>query len=234
MKHFKFIKYFSILFFVCLGALLVFMEQSVANEVYSPVDTNNESFMKPQQQETLVVASRECQEQEGNHCRGMGRMDCNKGHQGGKGCKGKGMMGHRGGMKHGMGHGMGHGPGLGGEAQCPQPRSTAKAPEPLFSKTNPLENTQDNIEKGRMLFQLDAQPSCTACHGSGNGLGMMSAGLNPSPRNFTCKETMESIPDGQLFWIIKNGSEGTGMPAFADLSDDQVWQLIHYIRQFSQ
>ena len=133
-----------------------------------------------------------------------------------------------------MGYGMGRGPGLEGEAQCPQTRSTAKAPELLFSKTNPLESTTDNIEKGRMLFQLDAQPTCTICHGSGNGLGMMSGGLNPPPRNFTCKETMDDIPDGQLFWIIRNGSAGTGMPAFSDLNDDQIWQLIHYIRQFSQ
>jgi mono/diheme cytochrome c family protein len=87
---------------------------------------------------------------------------------------------------------------------------------------------------GRLLFELDAQPSCTACHGSGDGLGMMSAGLTPPPRNFTCKETMETIPDGQLFWIIRNGSEGTGMPAFSDLSDEQIWRLILFVRSFAQ
>ncbi len=41
---------------------------------------------------------------------------------------------------------------------------------------------------------------------------------------------MESIPDGQLFWIIRNGSAGTGMPAFSDLGDEQIWQLVHFLR----
>lgn len=141
---------------------------------------------------------------------------------------------HRRGRRHGMMHGMGRGPGLEGEAQCPQPRSTAKAPEGIYESSNPLKNTPENIEEGRLLFQLNAQPTCTMCHGSGDGLGMMSGGLNPPPRNFMCKETMENIPDGQLFWIIKNGSPGTGMPAFSELADEQIWSLILFIRQLGE
>jgi hypothetical protein len=45
---------------------------------------------------------------------------------------------------------------------------------------------------------------------------------------------MNDISDGQLFWIIKKGSPGTGMMAFAGLPDDQVWQLIQYIRTLAQ
>jgi len=45
---------------------------------------------------------------------------------------------------------------------------------------------------------------------------------------------MDSLPDGQLFWIIQNGSPGTAMPAFKGLADEQIWQLIHYIRHFSE
>ena len=44
---------------------------------------------------------------------------------------------------------------------------------------------------------------------------------------------MAQISDGQLFWIIKNGSAGTLMPEFIDLSDKSIWQLIIYIREFS-
>lgn len=165
--------------------------------------------------------------------RRMGQMDCDNNSHHNNDCGHRG-MGHRRGRGHGMRHGMGRGPGIAGEAQCPQPRSTAKAPEDFFNITNPLEGTTENIEKGRLLFQLDAQPTCTVCHGSGDGLGMMSGGLTPPPRNFMCKDTMEKISDGQLFWIIKNGSPGTGMPSFSDLSDEQVWQLIHFIRQLSQ
>jgi hypothetical protein len=45
---------------------------------------------------------------------------------------------------------------------------------------------------------------------------------------------MREIQDGQLFWVIKNGSPGTGMMSFGNLSDDEVWQLIHYIRSLSK
>ena len=41
---------------------------------------------------------------------------------------------------------------------------------------------------------------------------------------------MQDISDGQMFWIIKNGSQGTGMMAFPNMPDNQIWQLIHYIR----
>ena len=225
------LKSFSVLFFVILGILWVFMEQGIANETPTPFDSSNRS-MKPGQKDTLVLAHRECQKENETHCRGVGRMGCGRGgqgHRGGMGCE-RGGMGRHEGMRHGMRHGMGRGPGVAGEAQCPQSRSTAIAPELLYNKTNPLENTLGNIEKGRLLFELDAQPSCTACHGSGDGLGMMSGGLNPPPRNFTCKETMENISDGQLFWIIQNGSSGTAMPAFSNLNNEQIWQLVLFLR----
>jgi len=44
---------------------------------------------------------------------------------------------------------------------------------------------------------------------------------------------MNKIPDGQLYWVIKNGSKGTGMMGFKALSEDQIWQVVSYIRQFS-
>jgi Cytochrome C oxidase, cbb3-type, subunit III len=45
---------------------------------------------------------------------------------------------------------------------------------------------------------------------------------------------MRELSDGQLFWVIKNGSAGTGMMSFAGLPDDQVWQLIAYIRSLAK
>jgi hypothetical protein len=62
----------------------------------------------------------------------------------------------------------------------------------------------------------------------------MGAALDPRPRNFTCGQTMQDISDGQLFWVIKKGSIGTGMMAFSGMPDNQIWQLIHYIRTLAQ
>ena len=156
----------------------------------------------------------------GEHCP---EMDFEKGCTGGKG------MRHRGGM------GMHHGGGSSGAANCPQPRTTVKAPEEYYDLVNPLENTAANIEKGRLLFTLDAQPTCVMCHGSkGDGTGGFGADMSPKPRNFTCTETMKVISNGQLFWVIQNGSPDTGMPPFQGFRDEQIWQLILYIRELGQ
>lgn len=119
---------------------------------------------------------------------------------------------------------------------CPQPRKTAQAPGEFLSKKNPLPASGDMIEAGKVLFQQTAQPvACAMCHGNkGDGQGFMGAALVPQPRNFTCGSMMRGISDGQLFWIIKNGSPGTGMMSFAGLTDEQVWQLIHYIRSLAR
>ena len=90
-----------------------------------------------------------------------------------------------------------------------------------------------NVEE---LSYIKAKPiACKQCHGmGGSGQGVMSLHMNPKPRNFTCNLTMNTISDGQLFWIIKNGSKGTPMPSYSHLSNRKVWQLIHYIRSLSE
>ncbi|RMH02756.1 MAG: hypothetical protein D6704_13640 [Nitrospirae bacterium] len=119
---------------------------------------------------------------------------------------------------------------------CPQPRQTRRAPPEFQQLKNPLPITKANIQAGKRLFLETAKPlACKQCHGEkGDGQGPLGAALVPPPRNFTCGKTMNTISDGQMFWIIKNGSPGTGMMAFTALSDKEVWQLIQYIRTLAQ
>lgn len=146
-------------------------------------------------------------------------------------------------MHHGRPHGgrherhqMHHGMGRGGKGICPQTRTTARAPDKIAQLKNPVEPNSQNFITGESLYQWTAEPNpCKVCHGpSGNGFGMMAQGLSPIPRNFTCTETMKEISDGQMFWIIRNGSPGTGMPAYKFLSEDEIWKLILYIRHFAK
>jgi mono/diheme cytochrome c family protein len=42
---------------------------------------------------------------------------------------------------------------------------------------------------------------------------------------------MKDISAGQMFWVIKNGSPGTGMaPHGKTLKDNEIWDVIKYIR----
>jgi mono/diheme cytochrome c family protein len=120
-------------------------------------------------------------------------------------------------------------------AQCPQPRFTGKAPDNIYALSNPSAPDAANAAAGRRLYEKDASPVCAACHGiKGDGTGPLAAQFDPPPRNFACKETVNGIPDGQLFWIVKNGSPGTGMPGFRALRDDQIWQVVLYLRQLAR
>ena len=121
-------------------------------------------------------------------------------------------------------------------AECPQNRTTPTAPPPFLKMENPLPLNDANLKAGEDLFQLQGKPiTCKSCHGvKGDGKSESGFESTPPPRNFACGETMKPLADGQLFWIIRNGSPNTSMFAFPSLSEKQVWQLIHYVRQFSK
>lgn len=119
---------------------------------------------------------------------------------------------------------------------CPQPRFTEKAPPNIYKLKNPLENSPENLKKGKLLFQVKAKPlPCKNCHGMlGDGSGAMARGFNPPPRNFTCAKTINGVTDGQLFWITKNGSPGTGMLSYKGLKDEKIWQIVLFLRELAK
>ena len=121
-------------------------------------------------------------------------------------------------------------------AQCPQKRTAPVAPTKYLELKNPLEITAKRLKKGEVLYMAEAKPiQCLHCHGArGDGTGELGLQANPPARNFTCAETMKNVSDGQMFWTIKNGIEGTAMPAYSDLADWKIWVLIHYVRQFGK
>ena len=118
---------------------------------------------------------------------------------------------------------------------CPQTRGTSPAPEPYTGMKNILPASEENIAAGKQLFHQDVQPiPCETCHGfKGNGFGVIFARMQPYPRDFTCYQTMNEMSDGQLVWVIKHGSHGTRMKPFKKLKEDEIWQLVHYVRHFA-
>ena len=111
---------------------------------------------------------------------------------------------------------------------------TPTAPESFLKMTNPISPTADAVKEVSSVYES----KCSKCHGDkGDGKGSATKGLDVKPRNYTNKAVMEKIPDGQLFWIIANGSdpEATEMgPYKKKLSEEQMWALVHFIRAFAQ
>ncbi len=116
--------------------------------------------------------------------------------------------------------------------KCPQPRKTKKAPGAISKKDM---TAKANVANGKKIYLKTAKPmACQMCHGKkGDGTGKLGKAFKPpkAPRNFTCAATMKKVSAGQMFWIIKNGSKGTGMVAHKKtLKDKEIWDVVKYIR----
>ena len=106
-----------------------------------------------------------------------------------------------------------------------QVRSLA-IPDDVRALRNPLPPTQENVRAGMEHFAT----YCAMCHGN-DGSGQRSAigrGLFPKPPDMRVDPT-QSLTDGELFYIIKNGIRFTGMPGWGG-SDEDNWKLVLFIR----
>ena len=99
--------------------------------------------------------------------------------------------------------------------------------EELQDMDNPYPATTERIELGKQVFY--GKGLCVTCH-SKNGKGVKMPGH--SPRDFTDKKWQEIRTDGELMWILRNGSPGTGMPVRIGkgIIEEEGWNVIHYIR----
>lgn len=99
---------------------------------------------------------------------------------------------------------------------------------------NPLPPTPEILQKGRDIFH--GKGFCAICHGrDGKGLGKDLELKGALPRNFTDSDWQAARSDGELFWILKNGSKGTAMASFIPLvlSEEEAWEVIIYVRSFA-
>lgn len=90
------------------------------------------------------------------------------------------------------------------------------------------------IAAGKKLYE--GKGTCVLCHGiSGKGDGPAAHMHVPhAPRDFTDCAFQKEREDGELFWIIKYGSSGTGMKPLIPgmLSEEEGWKIVAYVRTF--
>ncbi len=116
-----------------------------------------------------------------------------------------------------------------------KPRVPPDQIEEARSWENLFSSSDENIEKGQQLFH--GKGFCVTCHGKdGKGLGNIPGLRGKLPRNFTDKKWQAARTDGELFWILKNGSPGTDMASFIPLvvTEEEAWHVVLYVRSFGQ
>jgi len=87
------------------------------------------------------------------------------------------------------------------------------------------------IESGKALFALH----CATCHGvDGKGDGTLAEGLEPKPTNFHADDKANGLSPFQAYNTIRLGVDNTGMRAFDELNDDEVWDLAFYVLSLAQ
>ena len=71
---------------------------------------------------------------------------------------------------------------------------------------------------------------CAICHGGpGVPKGDIGNGLNPPAPDLAHVSTHYN--EAELFWIIKNGIKMTGMPAWADHDDQEIWATVAFLKK---
>ena len=93
-----------------------------------------------------------------------------------------------------------------------------KVPEADRPRVNPYASQPEAIAAGKVLFE----ENCAKCHGS-DAEGRHG---RPSLRS----ERVEHATDGELAWLLRNGSLRKGMPSWSSLPEPERWQLIAFLR----
>jgi mono/diheme cytochrome c family protein len=92
-----------------------------------------------------------------------------------------------------------------------------KVPDAERKRVNPYAGQAD-AAAGKLLFA----DNCAKCHGD-DALGRHG---RPSLRS----ERIAHTTDGELAWLLKNGSMWKGMPSWSTLPEPERWQIIAYLR----
>jgi mono/diheme cytochrome c family protein len=94
----------------------------------------------------------------------------------------------------------------------------SKVPPADRQRVNPYAGLPEAIAAGKLLFD----ENCAKCHG-GDAEGRHG---RPSLRS----ERVENATDGELAWLLRNGSLRKGMPTWSSLPEPERWQLIAFLR----
>jgi mono/diheme cytochrome c family protein len=109
-----------------------------------------------------------------------------------------------------------------------QDTTTAQAPVPAKSHAKPTPEAQVHAKK---LYAVD----CAVCHGdTGNGKTDLSDSMQLKLDDWTNPSSLTGKTDEDLFRIIRNGKDKMPAEAEGRAKDDDVWNMIVYIRGMSR
>jgi mono/diheme cytochrome c family protein len=102
---------------------------------------------------------------------------------------------------------------------------TIRSEDDAGALANPLPAVKEVLQQGRQSFGN----YCSVCHGIlGNGAPTLTAAYGAKPTNLSSRNIME-LADGKIYHVIVMGKNT--MPSYAaDLSENERWAAVHYVR----
>jgi mono/diheme cytochrome c family protein len=121
----------------------------------------------------------------------------------------------------------------GGIAYSEEPAPLPEVPAEYADKKMPAGWLTDPkvIEEGALIYtgEVNPQVNCASCHGKDG------KPVKKGARDFRDKAQMGRMSDAFWFWRVSEGVPKTKMKAWkSQLSEEQIWQVIAYERQFSK
>ena len=121
-------------------------------------------------------------------------------------------------------------------ANNPPSAAEPAAPRPIVippeaaKKVNPIKPTAKSIEAGKQRYGYD----CAMCHGeNGDGKGDLALSMNLKLPDFRDPETLKSMTDGGLYYVIAKGSNP--MPdEETRAKPEDIWNLVNYVRSLAE
>jgi mono/diheme cytochrome c family protein len=94
-----------------------------------------------------------------------------------------------------------------------------KVPPREHARQNSMSGSPDAALAGELLYA----DHCAKCHGADAD----GKGRRPSLRSVRVQEI---ATPGDLHWMLVNGSLRRGMPSWSKLPDQQLWQIVTYLK----
>jgi mono/diheme cytochrome c family protein len=96
---------------------------------------------------------------------------------------------------------------------------------------NPVKPTEKSQARAKDLYGQD----CVICHGeTGNGKTDLAKDMDLKLGDWSDPKTLAAKSDGDLFTVIRNGKDKMPPEASGRAKDDEVWNLVIYIRGLSK
>jgi len=103
------------------------------------------------------------------------------------------------------------------------------APAEADNVKNPIATSEESIEEGLLVYKKN----CRSCHGKlGDGKGVGAADLKVPATDFT-SPAFTAQTDGAIQWKTNTG-RGEMASYKDDLDEEEIWNVINYIRSLAK